>query len=202
MFSLSNIHHLLSGIENRLFAGHLDRLKAIYATMDQKYSAAADHYGFNCRGCDDNCCLTRFLHHTLLEYFYILKGFRTLDNDKQVAVKLRARDVYQKTDQADEKGLSVRLMCPLNFDGLCLLYEYRPMICRLHGIPHELQIANLGYDYKPGCNVFSKECLQKNYVKFDRTPFYREMAKLENELRQAVNITQKVKYTVAEIFIK
>ena len=169
--------------------------------MDQKYREAADHYGFNCRGCEDNCCYTRFYHHTLLEYFYILKGFHTLDNEKQIEIKHKAQDVCRKTDQADEKGLSDRLMCPLNFDGLCLLYEYRPMICRLHGIPHELQIPKMGYTYKPGCGVFSEQCLQEDYFKFDRTPFYRDMAKLEKELRQAVNITQKVKYTVAQIFV-
>jgi Fe-S-cluster containining protein len=201
MFSLSNIHHLLSGIEHRACAVHLDRLKIIYAAMDRKYEAAAGHYGFRCTGCNDNCCYTRFYHHTLLEYLYILKGFRTLDNEKQLAIKQMTQDVCRKTDQADEKGLPVRLMCPLNLDGLCLLYEYRPMICRLHGIPHELQIPGSGYTYKPGCDAFSEQCLQQDYIKFDRTPFYIDMAALEKELRQTVNITQKVKYSVAQLFI-
>lgn len=201
MYSLSNIHRLLPETVHNTCSHHMDRLKGIFATMDQKYREAAGHYGFHCRGCEDNCCYTRFYHHTLLEYLYIIQGFHTLDNEKQMDIKQRARDVCRKTDQADEKGLSVRLMCPLNVDGLCLLYEYRPMICRLHGIPHELQVPQMGYTYKPGCGVFSEQCLQKDYFSFDRTPFYRKMAKLEKELRQAVNITQKVKFTVAQIFI-
>ena len=201
MHALSNIHHLLSEILHGTYAHHIDRLKSVFTAMDQKYREAADHYDFRCTGCDDNCCLTRFYHHTLLEYLYILEGFRTLDNEKQLAIKRRARDVCRKTDEAGEKERPVRLMCPLNFDGLCLLYEYRPMICRMNGIPHELQNPGSGYTYKPGCDAFSEQCLQQDYIKFDRTPFYIEMAKLEKELRAAVNITQKVKYTVAQLFI-
>ncbi len=45
--------------------------------MDLKYKEAADYYGFDCTGCEDNCCFTRFFHHTLLEYLYIMEGYGT-----------------------------------------------------------------------------------------------------------------------------
>lgn len=179
----------------------LDRLKVIYAAMDQKYQEAADYYGFYCEGCKDNCCRTLFYHYTLLEYFYILEGYSTLEYDRQVEIRDRALKVCGKTDEAEEKGINVRLMCPLNFNGMCVLYAYRPMICRLHGIPHELQRAGQNVIHSPGCNAFIEQNKKKSYFKFDRTPFYIRMAELENELKRAANITQKLKMTVAEMLI-
>lgn len=183
------------------YSHFLDGLKVIYAAMDQKYQEAADYYGFHCEGCEDNCCLTRFYHYTLLEYFYILKGYNTLGPDRQIEAKNRALEVCRKTDAADEKGMAVRLMCPLNFDGLCILYDYRPMICRLHGIPHELQRPGQNVIHSPGCEAFTKQNKEKNYFKFDRTPFYIKMAQLENELKKEAGITQKIKMTVAQMLI-
>lgn len=177
----------------------IDRLKTLYAAMDQKYREAADYYGFHCQGCHDNCCFTRFYHYTFLEYLYILEGYNTLGPGQQIEAKNRALEVCRKTDEADEKGTAVRLMCPLNFDGLCILYDYRPMICRLHGIPHELQRAGQNVIHSPGCDVFAEQNREKSYFKFDRTPFYIKMAELENKLKKAANIKQKIKMTVAQI---
>lgn len=183
------------------YSHFLDMLKVIYEAMDRKYKEAADYYGFHCQGCHDNCCLTRFYHYTFLEYLYILKGYSTLGPDRQIETKNRALEVCRKTDEADERGMAVRFMCPLNFDGLCILYDYRPMICRLHGIPHELQMAGQNVIHSPGCDAFAEQNIEKSYFKFDRTPFYIKMAELENELKKAANIKQKIKMTVAEMLM-
>jgi len=167
--------------------------------MDNKYQEAADYYNFHCTGCDDNCCFTRFYHHTLLEYLYIREGYNTLVNEKQVEVKHRALEICRKTREADKKGVLVRLMCPLNVNNLCLIYTYRPMICRLHGIPHVLQGPGQGVLYASGCEVFTEQCQGKERFEFDRTPFYIEMAELEKELKQTVGMTQKIKMTVAQM---
>ena len=179
----------------------LDRLKVIYEAMDQKYKEAADYYGFYCQGCHDNCCLTRFYHYTLLEYLYILKGYSALAYDRQVEIKNRALEICRKNDEADKKDMAVRLMCPLNFNGLCILYDYRPMICRLHGIPHELQRDGQNVIHSPGCDAFTERNREKSYFRFDRTPFYIKMAELENKLKLAAGINQKLKMTVAEMLI-
>lgn len=186
---------------NHEYAPFFKELKRIYAAMGRKYKEAADYYGFNCTGCIDNCCLTRFYHHTYLEYFYILEGYHTLEEKQRIEVTNRALDVCEKTAAADEKGDPVHLMCPLNFDGLCILYEYRPMICRLHGIPHELQRPGQKVVYGPGCEAFTKQCKEKGYFKFDRTPFYIEMARLEKNFKQEMGITQKLKKTIAQMLI-
>ena len=169
--------------------------------MDQKYQEAADYYGFNCKGCEDNCCLTRFYHYTLVEYLYIKEGFHCLENKKQVEVKQRSLAVCRKTDEADKKGKPVKQMCPVNFGSLCVLYPYRPMICRLHGIPHELQKPGQEILNSSGCATFALKCHGKKRFKFDRTPFYMQMAALEKEMKQAVGMTQKIKMTVAQMIV-
>jgi Fe-S-cluster containining protein len=191
----------LSRLQLHTFAPFLMRLKKIYAVMDQKYQEAADYYGFNCKGCEDNCCLTRFYHYTLVEYLYIKEGFHRLENKKQAEVKQRSLSVCQEYDEADIKGTPVKQMCPVNFENLCALYPYRPMICRLHGIPHELQKVGQGILNSPGCGTFALKCHGKTPFKFDRTPFYMQMAVLEKEMKQAAGMTQKIKMTVAQIIV-
>ena len=186
-------------IDRNIYIPFLSRLKTLFAAMDRKYQEAADYYGFQCKGCEDNCCFTRFYHHTLLEYFYLHEGYRLLDAEKQVEVKCRAFDVCRETEKADIKGEAVRLMCPVNDSGLCLLYAYRPMICRLHGIPHELTSPGGIVSKASGCGMFNRTCPVTGHYTFDRTPFYAEMAAMEKELRLSAGGMQKIKMTVAEM---
>jgi hypothetical protein len=179
----------------------MDRLKQIYAAMDSAYRRAAGHCGFACDGCRDSCCRTRFYHHTIIEYAYLIEGFKTLNFAKQSEVKSRAVSVVDGTAGADDSGETVRLMCPLNFDELCILYPYRPMICRLHGIPHEYQKPGQNPVYGPGCETFDRRCGGKGYFEFDRTPFYRDMAMLEQEVKQTLGVAGKIRMTVAEMIL-
>ncbi len=179
----------------------LDRLGRTFATMDREYAGATGHYGFHCDGCADNCCRSRFYHHTYLEYLYLHAGFKKLDPQSQHEIQSRASEICRKTAKADEKGLDVRLWCPLNEDGLCTLYSYRPMICRLHGIPYELQKPRQNVIHGPGCGTFYNRCSNINCYKFDRTPFYFKMAKLEGEFKKAAGITDKIKMTIAEMIM-
>ena len=178
-----------------------DRLKQIYFAMDQAYNTAADRYGFTCTGCRDNCCRTRFYHHTAIEYIYMAEGLNSLPLKKLNEVKSRASRVVDETARADEKGKTVRLMCPLNFDERCILYPYRPMICRLHGIPHELKKPGQEPVQGPGCETFDQQCGLKGCVKFDRTPFYRDMAMLEQQVKQTLGFSGKFRMTIAEMIL-
>jgi len=189
-------------ILNQKAVAFFDRLQNIFAGMDRQYAAAAQFYGFQCRGCEDNCCRTRFYHHTYLEYLFIRRGFDELDAPGQRAIRAKAAAVCRQTELADKQGLAVRLMCPLNHDGLCILYRYRPMICRMHGIPHELHKPGQPVMHGPGCGAFDEQCSAKPYFKFDRTQFYFEMAGIENEFKQAAGLTGKIKLTIAEMILE
>lgn len=176
-----------------------DRLEVLYAAMDSTYEEASASYGFVCTGCKDNCCFTRFYHHTFIEYFYILDGFDMMEHDKKIEIRQSADEVCNKLEDADRKGLIGRELCPLNDNSLCVLYPYRPMICRLHGVPHELNTPGKETQRNPGCEYFLKHHGYKDYFSFDRTTIYMEMANLEKEFRQKTGITDKIKLTVAEM---
>ena len=188
-------------IDNLLLDDFFRRLKELFAAMDEGYIRAVKHYQFQCDGCTDNCCLTHFHHHTNLEYHYLARGYMSLSPSQKDEILDKAREVCRETDAADEKGWPVRLMCPLNKDGLCTLYPYRPMICRLHGIPHELQKPGHEVIHVPGCHTFEDRCAHKSYCRFDRTPLYMQMAGLEKEFKQALGVDGKIKITVAEMIV-
>jgi hypothetical protein len=189
----------LSTHDNRAAAPFLKRLRMIYADMDREYENTADYYGFNCSECKDMCCRTRFHHHTYVENLFMLEGLRTLSPEKRSEAASRASAVCRESAELNAKGKSVRLMCPLNVDRRCILYPFRPMICRLHGIPHEVKKSADARVFGPGCEDFDRRCSEKDYVPFDRAPFYREMAALEIEFRRAAGTASPIKLTVAEM---
>lgn len=176
-----------------------DRLKLAFQRMDEAYRQAAAYYDFHCTGCEDNCCRTRFHHHTFSEFLYIFKGFEELPVEKQKEIREKAELVCSQSFEMEKRGETIRLMCPLNEKGLCLLYEYRPMICRLHGISHELRRPDGQFLYGEGCDMFMKISEKKKSVRFDRTPFYKEIALLEKELREKMKTFQKVKMTISQM---
>jgi len=201
MGSLPNIHRYISNIAHKTCAPFLERVAIVFTDMDEAYQAVADHYHFHCTGCENSCCFTRFYHYTLLEYFFIIEGYKRLDRQKQLEIEERALDVCRKTDEADNKGMPVRIMCPLNVDGLCLTYDFRPMICRLHGIPHELHGLDGRVTKGRGCDNFYRFGSPKAPVIFDRTTFYVNMANLEREFRQTVDVPNKMKMTIAQMIV-
>ncbi len=183
------------------YAVFFDELAAIYAEMDRQYNVAASEYGFACSGCTDNCCLTRFYHHTHIEHVYLLNGFFGLDTRTRIDILQQAKAVMKKAVQADAAGQTHRIMCPLNIETLCRLYEFRPMICRLHGIPHEIRAPGRDPVFGPGCAEFFRGCEDGKYVPFDRTPFYARMANLEQRFRKASGFHDKLKKTVADMIV-
>jgi Fe-S-cluster containining protein len=182
----------------------LKRLETLFGEMSRAYAAVAGRYGFACNGCADNCCLTRFYHHTLLEVLYLAEGLGSLESGVRRAIHERALTVSADMDDADRRGEALRIMCPLNQNDRCTLYPYRPMICRLHGIPHELQRSGGNPIMNPGCDEFFNQCRQRgqtDYIRFDRTPFYRQMAALEQELRRKTGCSDKIKLTIAHMLV-
>jgi Fe-S-cluster containining protein len=176
-----------------------DSLMNLYKDMDDTWNKVALQYDFKCDGCEDNCCKSLFFHHSFIEKAYLLYGLSLLDTDKKKTIISRAQNYYKKTFSQDFEIKSLKIMCPLNEKGRCLLYLYRPMICRLHGLPHELCRPGFQPVRADGCNAgnFSN----KPYIKFDRTLFYQEMAQIEMAFRQNFNKSGKLKETVAQMII-
>jgi Fe-S-cluster containining protein len=170
----------------------------LYAAMDAAYGAAAAAYRFACTGCEESCCRTRFHHHTLVEYHGLRDGFERLPAGPQAEILARAESWC--AEHARPRS-DARPLCPLNSGGRCVLYAHRPMICRLHGIPHELRRPGQPEQRSPGCGEFNRRCGRMAYHPFDRTPLYTELARLESEFQQALGVHRRFKHTIAEMLL-
>ncbi len=169
----------------------INRLKDLYARMDRSYQEVADRYGFHCQGCEESCCRTTFYHHTWVEYLYLKAGVQELSREVREDLLLSAQKVSAQTGTG--------LFCPLNQDGKCMLYAYRPMICRLHGIAHELRRPDGSVHYGPGCAAFEAAAGETAYIPFDRSGFYWELSRLEREVRAALGNYDRIKMTVSQM---
>lgn len=174
---------------NRFFK-KLDRL---YNKMDIAFDKAASHYGFKCNGCEDNCCKSFFYHHTFIEKDYLLSQANEFTPNIKSSLK-KSAELY--LDNIENKPL-----CPLNQDGLCSLYKVRPMICRLHGIPHHLNIPGRAIKESPGCDAGASFFNSASYFSFDRIPFYKEMTEIEKEYRHKFALNGKIKQTIAHMLL-
>ncbi|MBU0996075.1 MAG: YkgJ family cysteine cluster protein [Proteobacteria bacterium] len=176
----------------------LDELENLYREMDRQYYIASTHYAFDCSGCEDNCCLTRFYHHTLAEFLYLTSAFLKLPPETADEIIKKARLAVQTYEK---DAPPQRIMCPLNTDGRCVLYNHRPMICRMHGIPNEMRRPDGITLRGPGCPEFNRRHGKKEYYTFDRTPFYIKMATIEKNLKTALQLSLKFKKTIAEMIV-
>lgn len=181
--------------QSTISMGEIEALTALFKEMDAAYEATVSHYGFVCNGCEENCCYTRFDHHTVSELINVYNGFRRLSRDDRDRLRAAARTVVD----ADP---DTRPLCPANIGGLCRIYAHRPMICRMHGPASELRHPTAGVKQFPGCQAFHDHCGNGAiYHPFDRTPFYRKMADIERRLQQRLGIAVKPRMTVAEMIL-
>jgi len=183
---------------------YVHQIADAYYQMDQAYRQSADAYDFVCNGCENNCCHTHFYHHTHIEFAYLISALRELPVSQQNQVIETAHQVYEKSQKLLAEKKQVWLLCPLNAQGKCILYKYRPMICRLHGIAHELKFPGKPVQYTPGCEAFSqhfKLLNLNNYYTLDRTPHYMRMARLEQQFISEYQIKKRFKKTIAEMLI-
>jgi Fe-S-cluster containining protein len=167
------------------------RLHALYADMDRAYRQVSEACGFTCHGCSDNCCRSRFHHHTIVEYLDLQSGLASLTPHRREQVSARAAEALAAPAHR-------RPPCPLLADERCLLYRHRPMICRLHGIPYRLERPDGTVLEGDGCAAFHARCGAATR-RLDRTPFYRQMAALEKQLRTEISFSARVNLTVAEM---
>jgi Fe-S-cluster containining protein len=177
----------------------LQPLAALYDAMDKTWNKIAAGYHFNCNGCEDNCCKSLFFHHTYIEKAYLLHGFNQLDNNRKEKIMGKAVNYCKRTFSQSVQIKSLKIYCPVNENDRCLLYRYRPMICRLHGLPHELSRPGFAPVKGKGCDAGLFD--DKTTIKFDRTPFYQQMAQIEVAFRLDLNKIGKIKETIAQMLV-
>ena len=182
-------------------APFLDEYQRIIHLMDEGYNTAAAANEFACKGCRESCCKTRFYHHTYLEFYLLGEGLQSLPQNQYDHICHLAAEACRNANICDHQKKPYRIMCPLNSAGRCSLYPFRPMICRLHGIAHELNRPDGTRLLGAGCHLFEKTCQKTPPLRFDRTPFYRQMAAVEKKLRLTIGLQAKIKLTIAEMIL-
>ncbi len=172
-------------------------LEKLYTAMDADYAATAAAAGFVCRGCADTCCRSRFEHRTWIEFLYLRQAFEKLPAERIVALEVRARDALAARRRATDPAPA----CPLLEGDRCALYAARPMLCRLHGVPHRFRLPDGTWREGPGCAAFDRRHPALGGAPLDRTPHYDRLARLEAACRLALGIRGGLRRTIAAMLV-
>ena len=182
------------------------RLGETHQRLQNEYDRVARQLCFSCNGCPDNCCDSYFLHHTYTEWAFLWIGFRRLDINQQEAILQRSRAWLKECDKALAIGARPQVMCPLNDNGRCILYEHRLLVCRTHGVPATMMKPD-GQELRfPGCfrcqEIVTAEYQGKPVPYVARTPLLHALAALENQLLGGKrHLFPKVRSTIAEMLV-
>ena len=180
------------------------KLSLLYSDMEGAYNRAASKIGLSCRDCAENCCTSHFQHHTYIEWAYLWKGIGSRPEKSRREFMKRAEEYVRQSRILLAQGLRPRIMCPLNDGGLCQLYEYRLMICRMHGVPNSFVRPDGKKMSFPGCSRCQELYSRLEEVPVvDRTGFYRDLASLEVAfVGQKIKTLARVNLTLAEMLVQ
>ncbi len=165
--------------------------KELAAMADLAFNKMEQDYGsmVKCRRQCADCCHAVF-GLFLIEAAYINHHFNTLDEDEQKQILKRAAEADKELRQMQEKLAEYqddpqkqvnamareRIRCPL-LDGKdeCALYPFRPITCRVYGIPvssHGSAHACWKAEFKRG----------ESYPTFNLDAVYAQLFRLSQEL--------------------
>jgi Fe-S-cluster containining protein len=127
--------------------GIIDSYMGICRAVELEFARNRSIYGdqIQCRaGCSD-CCHQLF-QITEIEAAWISHGIHSMDEAKRDRLTKRAEPYLQQrrrlvTTKGEPEAwgnlppTGTRLACPALEDGVCQIYEFRPLICRKFGIP-------------------------------------------------------------------
>lgn len=187
----------------------LRELEDIYEKLQREYARVAGALDFSCSGCPDNCCDSYFLHHTYAEWAYLWRGIKQLAPERQQTLVARAKTYLTQCTEALAAGRRPQIMCPLNEDGLCVVYEHRLLVCRTHGVPATMTRPDGQVLRFPGCFRCQEivdglgEQPPPQVPCVERTPLLTRLALLENELLDNKrHLLPRVKMTIAEMLVQ
>ena len=132
------------------------RYETLVSEVDVLFAHVSTKYG-DCVSCEQGCsdCCNALFDLSLVEAIYLNKVFfeqfphgkersdiltRAADTDR-IATRMK-RDFYRATKEGKDAQVimdevaHIRLPCPLlNSEQSCVLYAFRPITCRLYGVP-------------------------------------------------------------------
>lgn len=174
-----------------------EQYRFLVSKADSAFRMVERDYGacVKCRiGCSD-CCHAIF-GVFMIEAVHLKQGLDQLGNAEREAALLRADEADHELKEVEEK-LAVfdgdphmkafalakeRVRCPLlDPEDKCIIYHYRPITCRVYGIPTAIQ----GRGRVCGKAAFEKG---KTYPVYNLDAAYRGLYRLSRELIERANI--------------
>ncbi len=155
-------------------------------------------------GCTD-CCFALF-DLTLVEALYLNRQFQELGQDVKNMILVEADKADRKTHKikrklfkAHEGGASEeeilksagqeRVQCPLLVEDRCVLYEFRPLTCRLYGLPMKVGESTVSCSrsgFEPGVQ----------YPTVDMQKLHEQLLHLSQELAKGIGTRYAELHTV------
>lgn len=122
-------------IEYTKYLKRLDLILAEYFTKHAEYIC--------CKAGCSNCCKKGDYPMSQIELEYLMQGYINAPDD--------VKQQIQKNVDEMQKGEA----CPFLINDLCSVYEYRPIVCRIHGLAYLInkttmklpECANEGKNY-------------------------------------------------------
>jgi Fe-S-cluster containining protein len=102
----------------------------------EKYFYDQQEY-IKCKPGCSYCCETGHFPVSEIEYSYLQLGVKSLNNGVKHNLNRKVLTLYRERFTHLEQGKDIfdfSYKCPLLENALCLVYEYRPIICRTHGL--------------------------------------------------------------------
>jgi len=185
------------------FWGHMNAIlgeyRGLLSDVDQWFGRCSAQSGERIRcaaGCAE-CCRGLF-DITLLDAALLKQGFDRLDGETRERVLVRCRErlaglrrlwpqfdnPYILNDHPEEEWELLmpdddETPCPLlGPDGRCLVYDYRPMTCRLHGLPLVDLTGEVHHDEWCTLNYVGSDPLADAGIREDFTRIFREEVRL------------------------
>lgn len=93
-----------------------------------------------------------------IELEYLMQGFSTLSSDLKILVK----NNFEKMEKGGK--------CPFLINKECSVYEYRPIICRVHGLAYmykdnEVKLPQCVVEGKNFANLYKDKFFSGNPIK-------------------------------------
>lgn len=104
-------------------------LEIIETRLLNKYFEAQKDYIHCKEGCA-GCCQEGEYPTSDLELMYLTAGYQKLDKETQDIVNKNIDEIKAKLANSDDK----MYQCPFLINNRCIVYEYRTLICRTHGL--------------------------------------------------------------------
>ncbi len=163
----------------------------LVSKADQAFERMAGEFE-ECIKCEPHCadCCHAVFGLFLIEAVFLKQDFDQLGKEERAAALHRGSEAdteleklertlkeFENDPQMSAYSMArARIRCPLlNDDNECILYPYRPITCRVYGIPTMIQ----GAPRVCGKSGFKKE---QSYPTFNLDGIHRELYQLSTEL--------------------